>query len=296
MKRLRSVLCVDDDDDICTVLQATLCLIAGLDVCTVRNGEEMINIAREWRPDLILMDIMMPGLDGPSTVNRMRANPMLANTPVIFLTAKVMPSELAHLLKLGVLGVIAKPFDPMKLGEQVFALWDGAQSATVVASMPPAAATETASTLAHREIESVAERFLERAQQDVEILRQSFGRAKRGDVAALEHVEYIGHSISGAGAMLGYLNMSVLGERIERLAGAILKSRAAHDSPVDLASLRQLKGFIERLAQEVRNVPRVPPTDTVLGQLSRAPGSCGVNASSSRYPRAAVRGRKPCLD
>ena len=80
-------------------------------------------VAGEFSPDLILLDVMMPGMDGPSTLRSLRALPAVSGIPVVFLTAKVQPSEVAHLRSLGALDVIAKPFDPMKLSDQLRAIW-----------------------------------------------------------------------------------------------------------------------------------------------------------------------------
>src|SRR5580700_2049527 len=109
-RECRSILYVDDDPDICEVVQTTLCLIAGLDVHTAGSGEEAIDLAYELRPDLILMDVMMPGLDGPATFERIRNSTLINDIPLIFLTAKVLPAEIAHFLRLGAIGVIGKPF------------------------------------------------------------------------------------------------------------------------------------------------------------------------------------------
>ncbi|WP_199221388.1 response regulator [Desulfonatronum sp. SC1] len=75
-------------------------------------------------PDLILLDVMMPDMDGPTTMRELRKIPDLANTPVVFLTAKVQPQEFSAYLALGAQGVIAKPFDPMKLADEVHAVWE----------------------------------------------------------------------------------------------------------------------------------------------------------------------------
>src|ERR1700733_13287666 len=91
MRDLQSVLFVDDDSDICSVVRATLRLVPGLDVQTADSGRRAIDLAYELRPDLVLMDVMMPGLDGPSTFKRMRETILLAHIPVIFMTAKVLP-------------------------------------------------------------------------------------------------------------------------------------------------------------------------------------------------------------
>jgi len=81
-----------------------------------------LSLARTLQPDLVLLDVMMPGLDGPGTLTRMRSDPALAQIPVVFMTAKAMPQEVARFRELGAAGVIAKPFDPMKLAQQVFAI------------------------------------------------------------------------------------------------------------------------------------------------------------------------------
>jgi two-component system OmpR family response regulator len=129
VRKCHSVLYIDDDSDICEVVQATLCMIAGLDVHTAGSGEAAIELACELRPDLILMDVMMPGLDGPATLRRLRESAPISEIPVIFLTAKVLPAEIAHLIQLGAIGVVSKPFDPLTLGGEMLNLWKGSNAA-----------------------------------------------------------------------------------------------------------------------------------------------------------------------
>lgn len=124
-RQLRSVLYVDDEPDICEIVKTTLRLTAGLEVIIADSGVRAIDLAHELQPDLILMDVMMPGLDGPSTIKRLRDSPAIRHIPVIFLTAKVLPEEFAHFRAIGAIGVIAKPFDPLTLGDEMLALWRG---------------------------------------------------------------------------------------------------------------------------------------------------------------------------
>jgi two-component system, OmpR family, response regulator len=126
MKRpaLRSVLYVDDEADIRQIVQLSLALADGLTIHTGDCGERALSLARELSPDLILLDVMMPGLDGPATLSRLRADPALERIPVIFVTAKAMPQEVDRFRGLGAAGVIAKPFDPMKLAQEVLAIWE----------------------------------------------------------------------------------------------------------------------------------------------------------------------------
>jgi len=120
---LRSVLYVDDDADIREIVQMSLSLDGQLDVNLSAGGERALLEMRDQRPDLVMLDVMMPGLDGPSILARMRADEALRHIPVIFMTAKANPSEVARFRDLSAIGVIAKPFDPMSLGSQVKALW-----------------------------------------------------------------------------------------------------------------------------------------------------------------------------
>src|SRR6204780_3750865 len=123
VRDFQSILYVDDDPDICSVVQATLRIVPGLNVQTADSGQQAIDLAYELRPDLVLMDVMMPGLDCPSTLKLMRQSVLLADIPVIFMTAKVLPAEISQFLQFGAIGVIVKPFDPLKLYGDLSVLW-----------------------------------------------------------------------------------------------------------------------------------------------------------------------------
>jgi CheY-like chemotaxis protein len=122
---LRTVMYVDDEPDIREVVLMSLGLADNLEVHGCDSGEQALQMLPEIRPDLVLLDVMMPGMDGPSTLRRMRGDPALARIPVIFMTAKAMPQEVARFRELGAVAVIAKPFDPMQLAKQVLAVWEG---------------------------------------------------------------------------------------------------------------------------------------------------------------------------
>jgi two-component system alkaline phosphatase synthesis response regulator PhoP len=115
----KTILLIDDEDDIREVAMLTLETMGDFAVLTAPNGTAGIERAREAKPDAILLDVMMPGLDGPSTLARLRELDETRDIPVVFLTAKVQPSERARLASLGVAGVIAKPFDPLTLADEV---------------------------------------------------------------------------------------------------------------------------------------------------------------------------------
>ncbi len=113
------VLYVEDEPDIQTIAQIALETIGGFTVRTCSSGHEALSAAPGFAPDCILLDVMMPGMDGPSTLAALRMLPVCADVPVIFITAKVQPAEVAHYKALGALDVIAKPFDPMTLAATV---------------------------------------------------------------------------------------------------------------------------------------------------------------------------------
>ena len=123
MTTLKRILYVEDEPDIQAVAKIALEAVGGFELQIHSSGEEALENAVAYAPDLLLLDVMMPGMDGPSTLKALKALPELTNTPAIFMTAKVQPTEVAEYKALGALDVIAKPFDPMALSDQIKALW-----------------------------------------------------------------------------------------------------------------------------------------------------------------------------
>ena len=121
---LREILYVDDEPDIREIVQMALGLMPSLSVATAESGTRALQSMQTHKPDLVLLDVMMPNMDGPTTLQQMRSRPELQAIPVIFMTAKAMPQEVARFRSLGAAAVIAKPFDPMLLAEHVFAIWE----------------------------------------------------------------------------------------------------------------------------------------------------------------------------
>jgi CheY-like chemotaxis protein len=120
------LLIVDDEEDIREVVQMSLELTGGWEVLTAHSGETAIATAAAEQPDVVLLDVMMPGMDGPATFERLRTDPSTSEIPVIFLTAKVQTTEQRQLQDLGAAGLISKPFDPLLLNDQVCAILDPA--------------------------------------------------------------------------------------------------------------------------------------------------------------------------
>ena len=123
MTILARILYVEDDPDIQAVAVMALQTLGGFEVRACGSGAEALACAESYRPDLLLLDVMMPGMDGPSTLAALRTRPGLADVPVVFMTAKVQPQEVARYRELGALDVIVKPFDPMTLAQTLHGIW-----------------------------------------------------------------------------------------------------------------------------------------------------------------------------
>ncbi len=236
---LHSVLYVDDDPDICTVVEATLCAIGDLAVRTASSGEMAMDLACEEQPDLILMDVMMPGLDGPSTLKLMRDCAPLADIPVIFLTAKVMPMEVTQFLELGAIGVIGKPFDPARLCRDIRALWERTGRSNFA---PHASAALTEGLLAH--VTTLTGSFLERVQRDIGRLRDLLERLALGDGSACRELERLAHSIHGSAAMFGFPAISEYGGMVEELITGVSATEA-----IEPSVLLKLSDWTDRLSE-----------------------------------------------
>lgn len=119
---LSKVLLAEDDQDIQTVVRMSLKVRGVGEIVVVDNGEECLQLAAQINPDVILMDVMMPKLDGYEACRRLKASPETEHIPVIFLTAKAQHFEVKQGLDAGGLGYLIKPFDPMTLHDQIVAL------------------------------------------------------------------------------------------------------------------------------------------------------------------------------
>ena len=113
------VLVIDDEPDIRKIAKLSLSRVGGMQVVEAASGPDGVRLAEAERPDAILLDVMMPGMDGPATLAMLKAGEATSKIPVLFLTAKAMSSELERLKALGAVAVLTKPFDPMKLPHEL---------------------------------------------------------------------------------------------------------------------------------------------------------------------------------
>ncbi len=176
------VLHVDDEPDIRDLVEISLGLDPGFAVRSCASSEEALAVVAEWSPHLILVDVTMPGLDGPAMLACLRAKPETASIPVVFMTARAQTKELDRFKALGAIGVIAKPFDPMTLAEAVRGHLRAAK------------------------IKCLAHGFMRRLQSDTAALtgcRSSLVR-DRESTAVLENIKVRAHALAGSAGIFGY--------------------------------------------------------------------------------------------
>jgi DNA-binding response OmpR family regulator len=122
MTSRKKVLLIDDEDDIREVAALTLETMADFEVLAASDGMSGVEQAKLHQPEVILLDVMMPGFDGLSTFALLQELQSTRGIPVIFMTARIQGADRRRLSELGALGIIAKPFDPMTLSDEVLAL------------------------------------------------------------------------------------------------------------------------------------------------------------------------------
>jgi len=123
MTTLNKILYAEDEADIREIATLALETIGELETVTCDSGVHVIDLAISFQPQLILLDVMMPIMDGPSTLEALKKHAILNTIPVVFLTAKILPDEIERFKNLGAVDVISKPFDPMTLAEQIKQIW-----------------------------------------------------------------------------------------------------------------------------------------------------------------------------
>jgi CheY-like chemotaxis protein len=192
--QLRSIAYVDDEPDLREVVQLALSLTTGATVQCYASGAEALLQLPALRPDLVLLDVMMPEMDGTEVIQQMRKDRVLETIPVIFMTAKALPDEVARFRALGALGVIAKPFNPTRLGEEVLAQW---QAATTT--------REAATTQIMDFASSLATRFAHRTLAELSGMRES----------PSHELKRWAHKVRGTAATIGLADVSARAGEIE---------------------------------------------------------------------------------
>lgn len=232
-RSLRNILYVEDEPDIQLVVKLALEAMAGMHVIGCNSGAEALARGADTDIDLILLDVMMPEMDGPTTLNYLRKIPKLAHTPVVFMTAKAHPDEVAHFKSLGALDVIAKPFDPMTLGSTLQSIWMRFL-AEVQPLRTPAITSERNALSISAEERFAARMALLTAQFQRELpnrfdtlLQQWQALKKAPSLDALNALHGSAHNFAGVGTTFGYDDLTTRARELDRL----LRNLLAQPSP-----------------------------------------------------------------
>jgi two-component system, OmpR family, response regulator len=257
-KVLHNILYIEDEPDIQRVVKLALEAMAGMHVIGCNSGAEAIARSADTEIDLILLDVMMPNMDGPTTLSRLREIPALAQTPVVFMTAKAHPSEIAHFKALGALDVIAKPFDPMVLAVMLRAIW-----ARAFAGTQPAATTRSADSelsaderFAARML-ALTEQFQRELPARFDALREQWQALQESwSLDTLRALHTNTHNLAGAGSTFGYDELTVRARALDRR----LKVLLAEQQPPDAATAGEISSLFTELEAELQ---------CILAQLER---------------------------
>jgi diguanylate cyclase (GGDEF)-like protein len=252
---LTRILMVEDEPDILAVARLALESLGGFEVRMCSSGFEAVQAVPAFSPDLILLDVMMPDMDGPSTLRALRALPRVATTPVIFMTAKVQPQEIARYRAMGVLDVIAKPFDPMTLSASIRAIWERYQ---------PVEAGIQARSVTFAEL-------LPARLAEIDAAWESPSRSPGShDLAVLQR---LAHSLHGAGATFGLAELSRAARELEQYLASL-------GQPVALTSEQRTRiGQLIAALKAAALAPPLPPLDGKRTSTS-VPHSAGGEAEN----------------
>jgi CheY-like chemotaxis protein/HPt (histidine-containing phosphotransfer) domain-containing protein len=204
----RRILHVDDEPDIREVVAASLGLDPDFAVRSCASGDVGIEVAADWQPNMILLDVMMPAMDGPATLTHLRDNPRTFYIPVVFMTARAQTREIELFRSLGADGVIAKPFDPMTL------------AASVRSYLPTEASIEALrKAFVRRELRKS---FVRRAKMDAAVLvpYSSALEERLNSSVVLRRIKDIAHSLAGSSSILGFHLLSSEAASLEDAAAA----------------------------------------------------------------------------
>jgi CheY-like chemotaxis protein len=231
---LNRILVIEDDADIRTITALALTSLGGFAVDACASAEEGIERAAAAPPDLILLDVMMPGMDGFDTIGALRATRRTASVPVVFLTARVQPSDVARYERLGCLAVIPKPFEPTALVERIRGLWDRHAGAT---------------SPARRRLRALRRSYgndLPARVQAIQAGAAALG-GERWDPQQLRDLYHLVHKMAGSAAVYGFDEVGQAAGQLETWA---LTALSAGASPGQASALPLLLGALERACRD----------------------------------------------
>ena len=222
------ILHIDDDSDIREIVELSLSLDPTLTLMSCASGDDALAVAAAWAPDLILCDVMMPGMDGPTTLARLRESPKTAKIPIVFMTARAESDELERLTSLGAAAVFAKPFDPMKLADLVRGQLHSVKS------------------------DAIHHGFVARMHSDAAVLaRYRKTLCDNPDASILpDGLQSCVHKLSGAAGVFNFQTVSLAASALE---AAIIERRAGRGAPGAVEA--NLDALLECIGREQMNNP-----------------------------------------
>ena len=269
---LQTILCVDDERDILDVARMSLELVGGYRATCCDSGQAALDvIAGGSVPDLVLLDVMMPGLNGPETLTALRRRPDLDGVPVVFMTARVQEAEIRAYLRMGVTAVIPKPFDPMKLPGEVATIWgafNDAREAIVADGDVEARMNE------------LRERYVASLEAHVWRLDEWCNRLVTEGLPGPARAELKGvaHRLAGTGKTYGFAEISAAARRID--------DRLSEDLHMPAA---ELAAFCEDLVAACQTAQRARPPEPQRKTFGRKEGT--APAATTTVPATG----KPCI-
>ncbi len=294
-RRLNRILYVEDEPDIRQVAQLALEVVGHFTLKVCSSGEEALQALARFKPDLILLDVMMPGMDGPTTLRKLRELPECSGVPAIFMTAKVQPQEIAELKRIGALDVIAKPFDPMTLARTVREIWSSG-------GPPTAAAREReAAPMQKNDVSSPAQRDSTPEVQTLRQMARQFGANlpdRVAEIASLWQALSLGssdaelprtlhrkvHSLTGSATTFGFAPVSEAARRLELQ----LKPFASSERAPDPSQVASVAGLVEALQRSENCVPTPMPEMAAVTLAATEPAA----AAAEHNPLIYVLGRE----
>ena len=232
------ILVVDDEPDVRTVIELTLSREPDFAIRTCASGKLALTEAASWSPDLIVLDVMMPNMDGPTTLTQLRANPATAHIPAVFLTARARPAELEHFISVGALGAIAKPFVPKELRAALKGYLQAAAGPSAAGdggdATPSAGRKDAQPEPLMSDAELAAERAeylprLQAAAATLVALRAALTREPMSAVV-LDELRTVAHRMAGSAGLYGFAEVSAAAAHLE---DSIVARRAGIDSDIE---------------------------------------------------------------
>ncbi len=244
---LRKILLVEDDPDIQDVTTVLLAHVENFEVRACGTAAEALETAKSFDPDLILLDVMMPGLDGQGAFAAFRQMPATRSTPVIFMTARVQPREIMEYRELGSLGVIPKPFDPDTLARTIQGMWDRHQKEKLNETR-----REDLATLRMAYAAELPERL-----RAIEVAAASL-RDRGWDSRIAADLQEMAHRLAGSAAIYGFPEISDAAARVGAF-GNEPAARAGSDPGRFLKAAARLTAALQQATAQPAPVAALPP-------------------------------------